>query len=39
MAGDQCRLHAVGGEDPIWRLWWQLPEPWKGPVIGQVQPS
>ena len=34
MAGDQRRLHAVGGEDPIWRLWRQLPEPWKRPVIG-----
>ena len=34
MAGDQRRLHAIGGEDPIWRLWSQLPEPWKGPVIG-----
>jgi len=34
MAGDQPRLHAVGGEDPIWRLWTQLPEPWKRPVIG-----
>jgi hypothetical protein len=34
MAGDQRRLHAVGAEDPIWRLWTQLPEPWKRPVIG-----
>ncbi|MGE3795537.1 MAG: hypothetical protein AB7I38_16650 [Dehalococcoidia bacterium] len=30
----QRRLHAVGDQDPIWRLWSQLPEPWKGPVIG-----
>lgn len=34
MAGERRHLHAVGGEDPIWRLWSQLPEPWKGPVIG-----
>jgi integrase len=35
MAGEQRPLHAVGGEDPIWRVWSQLPEPWKGPVIGE----
>lgn len=34
MAGERHHLHAVGGEDPIWRLWSELPEPWKGPVIG-----
>jgi integrase len=29
------RLHlALGGEDPIWALWSALPEPWRGPVIG-----
>lgn len=34
MAGEQQHLHAVGDPDPIWRLWSTLPEPWKGPVIG-----
>ncbi|MFJ9461495.1 hypothetical protein ACIRST_41305 [Kitasatospora sp. NPDC101447] len=34
MAGEHHLLHTAGGEDPIWRLWSQLPEPWRGPVIG-----
>jgi integrase len=35
MAGDR-RLHVVlPGEDPIWRLWEQLPPQWRGPVIGE----
>ncbi|MFI5753497.1 tyrosine-type recombinase/integrase [Streptomyces sp. NPDC051644] len=34
MAGEQGHLHAAGDEDPFWRLWRELPEPWKGPVIG-----
>lgn len=34
MAGEQRRLHALEDEDPIWRLWSQLPESWQGPVIG-----
>jgi len=33
MAGER-RLHLFGEEDPIWRLWSQLPEPWRGPIIG-----
>ena len=29
------RLRAVSpGDDPIWRLWEQLPPEWRGPVIG-----
>ena len=27
-------LHLAGGSDPVWRLWQQLPQPWRGPVIG-----
>ncbi|WP_405683590.1 hypothetical protein OG204_00375 [Streptomyces sp. NBC_01387] len=34
MAGEQRHLHAAGDEDPFWRLWRELPEPWKGPVVG-----
>lgn len=34
MVGEQRHLHAAGDEDPLWRLWRELPEPWKGPVIG-----
>ena len=34
MVGEQRHLHAAGDEDPFWRLWRELPEPWKGPVIG-----
>ncbi|MFI5635559.1 hypothetical protein ACIA8E_40770 [Streptomyces sp. NPDC051664] len=34
MTGEHHHLHTVGGEDPIWHLWSELPEPWKGPVIG-----
>ncbi len=34
MVGEHRHLHSAGGEDPIWRLWSQLPEPWRGPVIG-----
>lgn len=33
MAGER-RLHLPGEEDPIWRLWSRLPEPWRGPIIG-----
>ena len=34
MAGER-RLRAVNpGDDPIWRLWEQLPPEWRGPVIG-----
>lgn len=28
------RLHLVGDEDPIWRLWAALPTEWRGPIIG-----
>lgn len=28
------RLQLAGEADPIWRLWSQLPEPWRGPIIG-----
>ncbi len=34
MAGERQNLHLAGGQDPIWRLWSQLPGPWRGPVIG-----
>ena len=34
MAGERQYLHLAGGQDPIWRLWSQLPGPWRGPVIG-----
>jgi integrase len=34
MAGERQDLHLAGGQDPIWRLWSQLPGPWRGPVIG-----
>ena len=34
MAGERQNLHLAGEQDPIWRLWSQLPEPWRGPVIG-----
>src|ERR1700746_3401059 len=34
MAGERQYLHLAGGQDPIWRLWAQLPESWRGPVIG-----
>ncbi|MEU2718891.1 hypothetical protein [Streptomyces sp. NPDC007205] len=34
MAGEQRHLHALGDQDPIWHLWSTLPQPWKGPVIG-----
>ena len=36
MSGDRPRgLHlADSDEDPVWRLWRALPEPWRGPVIG-----
>jgi hypothetical protein len=34
MAGER-RLRVVNpGDDPIWRLWGQLPPEWRGPVIG-----
>jgi integrase len=32
MNGERLRL--VVEEDPMWRLWRALPEPWRGPVIG-----
>lgn len=34
MAGEREHLHLAGGQDPVWRLWSQLPGPWRGPVIG-----
>ncbi|MEV6204765.1 hypothetical protein AB0M64_33040 [Streptomyces sp. NPDC051771] len=34
MPGEPRHLHALASGDPIWRLWSQLPAPWKGPVIG-----
>lgn len=34
MAGEHRHLHKVGDLDPFWHLWLKLPEPWKGPVIG-----
>jgi hypothetical protein len=34
MAGERQHLHLAGGQDPVWRLWSQLPGPWRGPVIG-----
>ncbi|MFJ7098844.1 tyrosine-type recombinase/integrase [Streptomyces mirabilis] len=34
MAGEHRHLHKVGDRDPFWHLWLKLPEPWKGPVIG-----
>ena len=34
MAGERQNLHLAGEQDPIWRLWSQLPGPWRGPVIG-----
>lgn len=34
MSEERPGLHPVGGPDPVWRLWQQLPEPWRGPVIG-----
>jgi len=38
MAGER-RLRPVAGEDPVWRLWGALPEPWRGPVIGPGVPG
>lgn len=35
MAADRPRdLRLADGEDPVWRVWRALPEPWRGPVIG-----
>ena len=34
MSGERPGLRLAGGEDPVWRLWSQLPGPWRGPVIG-----
>src|SRR6266702_1121417 len=34
MAGERQNLYLAGEQDPIWRLWSQLPGPWRGPVIG-----
>jgi hypothetical protein len=34
VAGERQNLHLAGAQDPIWRLWSQLPESWRGPVIG-----
>jgi integrase len=39
MAGERRRLRLAAGEDPIWRLWRALPEPWRGPVIGPGIPG
>ncbi len=36
MAGEQRHLNAAGDEDPFWRLWPELPEPWKGPVMAST---
>lgn len=33
MSGEH-RLHLAGGEDPIWRLWRELPTQWQGPILG-----
>lgn len=35
MAGEHGRLRPAEHEDPIWQLWRALPEPWRGPVIGE----
>src|SRR5579859_582844 len=35
MSGERGRLRLAGQEDPIWQLWRALPEPWRGPVIGE----
>jgi hypothetical protein len=34
MAGERQDQYLAAGQDPIWRLWSQLPGPWRGPVIG-----
>jgi integrase len=34
MTGERQNLHLAGEQDPVWRLWSQLPGPWRGPVIG-----
>ena len=34
MSGERHGLRLAGGQDPVWRLWSQLPAPWRGPVIG-----
>jgi integrase-like protein len=34
MVGEHPRLRLAGAEDPIWRLWRALPQPWRNPVIG-----
>jgi hypothetical protein len=34
VSGERQSLRLAGGQDPVWRLWSQLPEPWRGPVIG-----
>jgi hypothetical protein len=34
MAGEHNRLRSADNEDPIWRLWRALPQPWRGPIIG-----
>lgn len=39
MATERRRLRPAVDEDPIWRLWRGLPEPWRGPVIGPGIPS
>jgi integrase-like protein len=35
MGGERGPVRLVGQEDPIWRLWRALPEPWRGQVIGE----
>lgn len=34
MSEERPGLHLASESDPVWRLWQQLPEPWRGPVIG-----
>ena len=34
MSSERQGLHLAGGQDPLWRLHAQLPECWRGPVIG-----
>ncbi|MEV0901267.1 tyrosine-type recombinase/integrase [Actinoplanes sp. NPDC049802] len=35
MSGEHTRPRLAAAEDPIWPLWRALPEPWRGPVIGE----
>jgi integrase len=39
MAGERGHLRLAGWEDPIWRLWRALPEPWQGSIVGPGIPG